>query len=247
MGIRVACPNGHRLNVKNELAGLRGVCPACGEAVAIPLFEAESTAPSAVQPPLSTEPAPEPQPSAPAPQPQAAAAGAKSSPPPEPPAAILWYVRDTAGQQWGPASAERFAQRMGDQPFGPESLVWRTGWEEWRVLGEVSDALPRADGDAPPPLPPANTMAKAAATVASPDVALSIPNQQPSPQAATDPIPAASLAAQRHQMKVRRRRRLQLWFSLSLLLVVVLLAGTVVVVFQSQNKPQPASPAATSQ
>jgi hypothetical protein len=36
MGIRFACPNGHKLNVKEELAGKRAVCPDCGARFVIP-------------------------------------------------------------------------------------------------------------------------------------------------------------------------------------------------------------------
>jgi hypothetical protein len=37
MGIRFYCPNGHRLNVKNFLAGRRGICPSCDARFRIPL------------------------------------------------------------------------------------------------------------------------------------------------------------------------------------------------------------------
>lgn len=36
MGIRFNCPNGHKLNVKEFLAGKRGVCPECGAKFVIP-------------------------------------------------------------------------------------------------------------------------------------------------------------------------------------------------------------------
>jgi hypothetical protein len=36
MGIRFNCPNGHKLNVKEHLAGKRGICPDCGARVIIP-------------------------------------------------------------------------------------------------------------------------------------------------------------------------------------------------------------------
>jgi len=36
MGIRFTCPNGHKLNVKDHLAGKRGVCPNCGAKFLIP-------------------------------------------------------------------------------------------------------------------------------------------------------------------------------------------------------------------
>ncbi|MDR2344632.1 MAG: DUF4339 domain-containing protein [Planctomycetaceae bacterium] len=37
MGIRFFCPNGHKLNVKSSLAGLKGFCPECGIELVIPL------------------------------------------------------------------------------------------------------------------------------------------------------------------------------------------------------------------
>lgn len=39
MGIRFTCPNGHKLNVKDHLAGKRAVCPNCGAKVTIPSAE----------------------------------------------------------------------------------------------------------------------------------------------------------------------------------------------------------------
>lgn len=36
MGIRFYCPNGHKLNVKEFLAGQRGICPRCGAKMTIP-------------------------------------------------------------------------------------------------------------------------------------------------------------------------------------------------------------------
>ncbi|MEX0936825.1 MAG: DUF4339 domain-containing protein [Pirellulales bacterium] len=40
MGIKFYCPSGHRLHVKESLAGRRGVCPHCGERVIIPVPQA---------------------------------------------------------------------------------------------------------------------------------------------------------------------------------------------------------------
>jgi hypothetical protein len=37
MGIRFFCPNGHKLHVKSQLAGLRAYCPDCGAVLVIPL------------------------------------------------------------------------------------------------------------------------------------------------------------------------------------------------------------------
>ncbi|MDR1485581.1 MAG: DUF4339 domain-containing protein [Planctomycetaceae bacterium] len=37
MGIRFFCPNGHKLHVKSQLAGLRGFCPECGIDLVVPM------------------------------------------------------------------------------------------------------------------------------------------------------------------------------------------------------------------
>nr|ALS90708.1 Cbb3-type cytochrome oxidase component FixQ [uncultured bacterium] len=47
MGIRFNCPNGHKLNVKEFLAGKRGVCPQCGAKFVIPM-QAEAPQPIGV-------------------------------------------------------------------------------------------------------------------------------------------------------------------------------------------------------
>lgn len=49
MGIIAYCPQGHRVKVKDHLAGRKGICPECGARFRIPVeSEAEPVAPSAV-------------------------------------------------------------------------------------------------------------------------------------------------------------------------------------------------------
>ncbi|MDR1957710.1 MAG: DUF4339 domain-containing protein [Planctomycetaceae bacterium] len=56
MGIRFFCPNGHKLNVKEELAGKRGICPHCGVRMDIPLVSTrESRHPATEQTALQKE------------------------------------------------------------------------------------------------------------------------------------------------------------------------------------------------
>jgi hypothetical protein len=50
MGIRFNCPNGHKLNVKDHLAGKRGVCPDCGAKFVIPAAGGVSGQTAAVVP-----------------------------------------------------------------------------------------------------------------------------------------------------------------------------------------------------
>jgi hypothetical protein len=54
MGIRFNCPNGHKLNVKEYLAGKRGVCPQCGAKFIIP-EQAEAPQPVGVRQSQSVE------------------------------------------------------------------------------------------------------------------------------------------------------------------------------------------------
>jgi hypothetical protein len=44
MGIRLVCPQGHKLHVKAFLAGKRAICPHCGEKVLVPLGNEAPTA-----------------------------------------------------------------------------------------------------------------------------------------------------------------------------------------------------------
>ena len=37
MSIRVACPNGHKLNVKDSWAGMSGLCPVCKARIKVPV------------------------------------------------------------------------------------------------------------------------------------------------------------------------------------------------------------------
>jgi hypothetical protein len=48
MGIRLACPNGHKLHVKSFLAGKRGVCPKCGATFVIPSTSDQDTVDSEI-------------------------------------------------------------------------------------------------------------------------------------------------------------------------------------------------------
>lgn len=48
MGIRFLCPNGHKLNVKVDLAGKRASCPECGAKLLIPAASPEPDSDPAV-------------------------------------------------------------------------------------------------------------------------------------------------------------------------------------------------------
>jgi hypothetical protein len=163
MGIKFHCPNGHKLNVKAFLAGKKGVCPKCGTKVRIPLAseaglvdsemdeaggEAGSvmipngngaiaaamaasgtpaigaatagtgTAISPPMPPVSTTPA-----------------GVRD-PIAEAPTAI-WYVRPPSGGQYGPARGDVMRTWLSEGRVSSDSFVWRDGWTDWRIAGQL--------------------------------------------------------------------------------------------------------------
>jgi hypothetical protein len=57
MGIRFSCPNGHPLNVKDHLAGKRGICPSCGAKFVIPAAAEAPTVPPPAGASVSSLPA----------------------------------------------------------------------------------------------------------------------------------------------------------------------------------------------
>jgi hypothetical protein len=153
MGIRFACHEcGKRLNIKEDLAGRRGVCPACAAKIRIPLTDAEtSTAVEStrqlagpVEPfHVSCEGA--------TPRPDEASEAASIAPSEADggdgrdgeDGEATWYVRPPSGNQYGPASTELLSQWVAEGRVAENSLVWRDGWPNWR---SASEALPEYVG-----------------------------------------------------------------------------------------------------
>jgi hypothetical protein len=172
MGIRFYCPNGHKLNVKDFQAGQTGICPACGAKMPIPLhstrpssrFEKSppsaggsdpSIAPAEAAAPLAADPEPT------TPVATSAAAAAASAPtmfaadpvatpaqaPADPLAAagnVVWYVRPPSGGQFGPASTDVMRIWLTEGRVSTDTLVWREGWRDWQVAGDVFPQLSAA-------------------------------------------------------------------------------------------------------
>ncbi|MFK8113103.1 MAG: GYF domain-containing protein [Rubripirellula sp.] len=172
MGIRFACHAcDKRLNIKQDLAGRRGICPACAARFRIPLSDAEHSTP--VDLPVATTTAPvgqvvspvqqieaskpvvsDPQPSA-VPSPQVAtdsepAAEPENVPKQESASSVnvlevdpqaTWYVRPPSGGQYGPASSIVLKQWIGEGRVAANALLWRDGWPHWRDAKEVLPEL----------------------------------------------------------------------------------------------------------
>ncbi|TWU62405.1 GYF domain-containing protein [Crateriforma conspicua] len=142
MGIRFACHHcGKRLNIKNELAGKRGVCPECKKRFRIPLSDADfsisvDTGDDEASDDTGQKPPVQP----------AVTAPIADSLLDDPDAA--WYVRPAEGGQYGPATSETLAQWIDDGRVAHDALVWRDGWPQWRPAPEAFpervDKLPLA-------------------------------------------------------------------------------------------------------
>ncbi len=176
MGIRFACHVCEKqLNIKRELAGRRGVCPACSAKFRIPLQDAEKSTPIQNHGPTSngTPPADDAENSTASSVTAAATGPRKASGQPtvskNPPATTsteaaqatasatlldteteaTWYVRPPSGGQYGPASSEILKQWIDEGRVAATSLLWRDGWPQWRdaadVLPEMAARLPNGD------------------------------------------------------------------------------------------------------
>ncbi|HIA20777.1 MAG TPA: DUF4339 domain-containing protein, partial [Planctomycetaceae bacterium] len=166
MGIKFRCPNGHKLNVKTHQAGKKGYCPKCKSQVDIPLkstrkgkaereaarqaAQAQATNPSETVSAGATTTTP------PAAMPVATRIAPLAEVPtaslPTTPAAVasdplavnpslVWYVRSTSGNQFGPAKGELFKSWIQEGRVGPDSLVWQEGWDDWKQGAEIFPQL----------------------------------------------------------------------------------------------------------
>jgi uncharacterized protein YlaI len=159
MGIRFYCPDcGRRLNIKAFLAGKRGICPHCDSRVQIPLesqlpvdapkirptSDGASAIPAASATATATARSANPVIQQPATLPTSKSA--PSDPITESPDSV-WYVRPSAGGQYGPARGDVMRRWLTEGRVSADSMVWREGWEDWKLAGPIFpslDAVPSA-------------------------------------------------------------------------------------------------------
>ena len=67
-----------------------------------------------------------------------------------------WFVRPVSGGQFGPADGEVMQGWLKEERIGPDSLVWREGWEDWRVAEEVLEISVEVSAN-PPKTPVVDT------------------------------------------------------------------------------------------
>lgn len=162
MGIRFACHVcAKQLNIKEELAGKRGICPACSSKFRIPKQNAERS--------LAIEDPPKAAVSSKAPVSKKSAVSAKPAVKPDVEIDLIssapdatWYVRPPSGGQYGPADGDVLRSWIGEGRVAATALLWRDGWPNWRSASEVlpglSDRSPKKDSaSATTPAPPQAT------------------------------------------------------------------------------------------
>jgi len=222
MGIRFQCPNGHKLNVKADLAGKRASCPECGVKLVIP---AASPQPSAV--PVA------------APDAHGLNQGGSRAEPPN----RTWLVRPARGGQFGPANDATFRAWITDGRVAADSQVRRDDWAEWKLARDAVDDLPIPLAAVPvaattPEVPPPQPAEKAEVPVVPEPLPVAVVDSLPSDAA---PIPAtplaAPLAATQYKLQRSKSQRTQVTLAIVMLVAVIVLAGVLVWVIRSSGGP----------
>jgi predicted RNA-binding Zn-ribbon protein involved in translation (DUF1610 family) len=146
MGIRFFCPNGHKLNVKEHLAGKAGFCPECGARLIIPLQSTRKSSKELNELKEYQENAPQPLEIE-----SATTATTATTPPVSNPNGItnpilqdqtvVWYIQVLGGKQYGPVNGQTIHAWIQERRMEPTMLVWREGWANWLEAKNVFTEL----------------------------------------------------------------------------------------------------------
>lgn len=159
MGIRFYCPNGHKLNVKEHLAGKAGFCPECGARLVIPyhstrksskeLGKENTQTPEDTNPTFSMTPSSffveemnQSQDNLASSEPHlGATAHAGEVNPILQDQTVVWYIQVPGGPQYGPATGQVVHSWILEHRISPTMLVWREGWANWLEAKNVFPEL----------------------------------------------------------------------------------------------------------
>lgn len=249
MGIRFNCPNGHKLNVKSELAGKKAICPDCGAKLVVPAAGAasessihqgtlhqgsvagrfgaaeagESRIIGTVAPAIVLHNSVS----------AATQSGGKAR------SAVVWYIRPVSGGQFGPVNDDELCAWIADGRLTADSYVWRAGWPDWLKAGD-------APGELPASLPVA-TLIEVPVSVAPEqsvdDVASDFPGTPSGPVAVAAPLD--ELAVLPITGARRPRRQTPLFVTVLLILAIIVLAGVLIWVIQRNAASEPPAPQAS--
>ena len=111
----------------------------------------------------------------PVPAVSAKVASGSSDPISEAPDAV-WYVRPSAGGQYGPARGEIMRRWITEGRVGTDSLVWREGWTDWKSASSVLPEVAKQAGTAAVAPVTANILPNSNAPVIATDTTTSAGN-----------------------------------------------------------------------
>ncbi|TWU28244.1 DUF4339 domain-containing protein [Bythopirellula polymerisocia] len=129
MGIRFLCPNGHKLNVKEHLAGKRGICPDCDARFLVPSKSGGQVEGIIEAPPRQGFP-----PSSNSGMGIPTDSGVTI-------ASDVWHIRTAGGEQLGPANTSLVKAWIGEKRIDQDSWVWRSDWLDWQRASDVFPEL----------------------------------------------------------------------------------------------------------
>ena len=243
MGIHFACHVcSKHLNIKQELAGKRGVCPACSAKFRIPRENCRSSSPIEANVPPEQTPTQKMEPPSDTSTPLAS--GAVDGQlhqidnlidDPE----ATWYVRPPSGGQYGPADSTLLHQWIEEGRVASSALLWRDGWPQWRTASETlpglvsrlpgkSGSSPTTSGGNPSTNPPTESSDPTKpAQPAAKNHAFRAPTEKPHSVPAEEESSSVDLAGNQAIGTQRRRRTQRRIFMIgSLSAIAIALIGT---------------------
>lgn len=142
-----------------------------------------------------------------------------------------WFVRPPSGGQFGPAPSEVFVEWLNENRVTRDSLVWREGWPQWLVAGDVlSDYFCPDVALAPLTQPNASESPAVAAGLPPSHSLVSHPPAFAAQSAPTSGKMAESIGERtRLARKAKRRRQYVTVISILAVLAVALVATLIVV------------------
>ena len=254
MGIRFHCPNGHKLNVKSELAGKKAICPDCGAKLVVPAARAASSESSIHQEavvghPVAADGAGESRiiaaaaPSvvlrhAVSPAVHSGEASQPLASSSKPRMAVVWYVRPASGGQFGPIDENELCAWIADGRVVADTYVWRAGWPDWMKASDAPDELPAS-------LPVTTLIEVPAAEVTEPLI-LGGPSDY---EATSDaPVPAAVPVGELAPLPIasvrRPRRQTPLFVTILLIIAIIVLSGVLIWVIRRNAGDESPAPEA---
>lgn len=255
MGIRFHCPNGHRLNVKSELAGKKAICPDCGARLVVPAAGAASAESSihqgaAVGHPVAADGAGESRiiaaaaPSvvlrhAVSPTVQSNEAPRAVAASRQPRTVVVWYVRPASGGQFGPIDENELCAWIADGRVVADTYVWRAGWPDWMKASDAPDELPASL--------PVTTLIEVPAADVPETLVLGGPSDFEA--TADGSVPAAAPVDELAPLPItgvrRPRRQTPLFVTILLIIAIIVLSGVLIWVIRRNAGNESPAPQAS--